>query len=71
MKEVLAKPGRNAEWSAFLREHNIPRATADRLVVRHQRDLNPDANCVTGAESEPPEEEVRKLFASVWHARVN
>lgn len=66
MKEVLAKPGRDGQWSSFLRERGIPRATADRLVARHQRALNPDANCVTGAESQPTDEEVRRLFASMW-----
>jgi hypothetical protein len=66
MKQILAKPGRDGQWSGFLREHNIPRVTADRLVARHQQALNRDANCVTGAESEPSEEEVQRLFAAVW-----
>src|ERR1700728_2115071 len=34
MKKLLACPGRDGQWSGFLREHNIPRATADRLVAR-------------------------------------
>src|ERR1700682_6463421 len=32
MKEVLAQPGRGGQWSGFLRNSKIPRATADRLV---------------------------------------
>lgn len=66
MKEVLAKPGCDGQWSGFLREHNIPRATADRLVGRHLRSLVPNANCVTEPVSEPTEEEVQRLFIAVW-----
>src|ERR1700722_9290930 len=68
MKQMLSKPGRDGQWSGFLRERNIPRATADRLVGRHLRSLNPDANCATEDVSEPTDtdEEVRKLFAMVW-----
>src|ERR1700676_4198889 len=47
MKRLLAKPGCDGQWSGFLREHDIPRATADRLVARHERSLHPDENCVT------------------------
>ena len=66
MKEVLAKPGCDGQWSGFLREHNIPRATADRLVGRHLRSLIPDANRLTEPVSEPTDEDVRKLFMAVW-----
>jgi hypothetical protein len=47
-------------------EHSIPRATADRLVARHQRSLNPDANRLNEATSEPAEEGVQKVFSSLW-----
>jgi hypothetical protein len=66
MKLILSKPGRDGQWSGFLRERNIPRATADRLVERHLRSLNPDENCATEELSEPTEEEIKKLFAAVW-----
>jgi hypothetical protein len=66
MKQVLAKPGRGGQWSLFLMERNIPRATADRLVGRHLRSLDPDANCVNEEVSEPTDEEVQKIFNSVW-----
>src|ERR1700685_3026324 len=32
MKQTLAKPGRGGQWSSFLSDRGIPRATADRLV---------------------------------------
>jgi hypothetical protein len=66
MKKLLAKPGRAGQWSSFLEERQIPRATADRLVARHQRSLNSDANRLTEPITEPTEEEVQKLFTSVW-----
>jgi hypothetical protein len=65
LKGLLAKPGRDGQWSGFLREHEIPRATADRIVERYQRSLNPDLNCVTEADS-PTEEQVDKVFKNVW-----
>ena len=65
MKQILAKPGRDGQWSGFLREHNIPRATADRLVIRHLRSVNPDANRLSEPVSEPTEEEVQRLFSSI------
>jgi hypothetical protein len=66
MKQVLAQPGRGGQWSGFLREQGIPRATADRLVTRHLRSISPDSNCVSEEVSEPTEEEVQKLFNSLW-----
>jgi hypothetical protein len=65
MKQVLAKPGRNGGWSSFLKERRIPRASADRLVARHLQSLNPDANRLSEAASEPTDEEVQKLFNSM------
>jgi hypothetical protein len=66
MKRLLASPGRDGQWSGFLREHKIPRASADRLVARHEQLINPTANCVSEPISEPTTEDVQKLFASVW-----
>jgi len=34
-KKRLSRLGRNGAWSAWLRQHNIPRSTADRLVMEH------------------------------------
>jgi len=66
MKQILAKPGRGGQWSSFLLERGIPRATADRLVARHQRALDPNANCATEDVSAPTDEDVQKLFIAVW-----
>lgn len=66
MKKMLASPGRDGQWSKFLREHEIPRATADRLVAHHQQSCDPNFNCLSEPVSEPTEEEGGKLFASLW-----
>src|SRR5580704_16695664 len=66
MKRLLAKPGRGGQWSSFLAERQIPRATGDRLVARHLRSLDPDENCATEELSEPTDEDVQKLFVALW-----
>ena len=66
MKELLARPGRNGQWSAWLKERAIPRATADRLALKYEQSLHPHANCLTESISEPTEDEIEKLFAKVF-----
>lgn len=65
MKGLLAKPGRSGGWSAWLKERRIPRATADRLVAKHELSLNPDGNCLTEQLSEPTEQEIQILFDKI------
>src|ERR1039458_465840 len=65
MKEVLARRGRNGQWSAWLKERAIPRATADRLALKYEQSLHPHANCLTESISEPTEEEILKLFGKM------
>jgi len=65
MKQLLARPGRNGEWSPFLKEHKIPRTTADRLVAAHERSLAPQANCTDGAIHKPTVQDVQRLFTSI------
>ena len=66
MKQLLARPGRNGQWSSFLQQQGIPRTTADRLVAGHKRSLAPEANCANDAIHEPTEQDIQKLFSSVW-----
>jgi hypothetical protein len=66
MKELLARPGRGGLWSSFLKEREIPRATADRLVQKYEQSLHPHANCLTESISEPTEDEIEKLCAKVF-----
>jgi hypothetical protein len=65
MKKLLSRPGRNGQWSSWLHQRRIPRATADRLVIRYEQSLNPDANRLNETISEPTEEEIQKLFNSM------
>jgi hypothetical protein len=65
MKELLARPGRNGQWSAWLKEQALPRATADRLALKYERSLHPHANCLIESISEPTEEEIQKFLFKV------
>jgi hypothetical protein len=65
MKQALAKPGRNGEWSSWLREKGIPRATGDRLARKYERSLNPVSNCINEAISAPTEAEIQKALKTV------
>lgn len=65
MKQVLVKPGRSGQWSGWLKEKQISRATADRLVGKYERSLNPDGNCLTESISEPTEEEIKTLLDKI------
>lgn len=65
MKELLVKPGRGGQWSAWLKQRKIPRATADRLVAKYERSINPNGNCPTAQLAEPKEEDIQKLYESV------
>ncbi|MGO9270474.1 MAG: hypothetical protein ACLQOO_09515 [Terriglobia bacterium] len=64
MKQLLAKPGRNGGWSSFLRAEGIAKATADRLVRKHQRPVGQEPNVVTEQVSEPGVD-VERLFNSL------
>jgi hypothetical protein len=67
MKSRLSHPGRSGEWRGWLRQHGIPRSTADRLVSRHAETLTGDhGNVPTGAISNSPEDSAEKLAKSVW-----
>jgi len=65
IKELLARPGRNGQWCAWLKDREIPRATADRLVQKYVRSLRPPANCLIESISEPTEEEIQNVFFKV------
>ena len=63
MKALLAHAGRGGHWASYLREHRLPRATADRYVRAHEATLNPKStNRASEAISEPTEAEVKKFF---------
>jgi hypothetical protein len=65
MKALLAKPGRNGQWSAWLKQNHISRATADRLVLRYDRSLHPESSCLTESITEPTEEEIKALLEKI------
>src|ERR1039458_5031353 len=65
LKQLLARPGRNGQWSAWLKERKISRATADRLVQRYGANL-PGNESPHEANSNPSEDSAEKLAKSVW-----
>jgi hypothetical protein len=65
MKQLLARPGRNGQWSSWLKEHGIARATADRLVLKFERSLHPDPSCLNEQITEPTEQEILTLLDKV------
>ena len=66
MKQLLARPGRNGQWSSFLQQQSIPRSTADRLVAGHERSLAPETNCFSDAIPKPTKQDIQRLLTSVW-----
>jgi hypothetical protein len=65
MKSILVRTGRGGGWSAYLRSHGMPRATAERYVKRHQAMFNPEQNRLTETLPEPSEDDVRRLVRSL------
>jgi hypothetical protein len=65
MKQLLAKPGRRGGWSSFLRVEGFAKATADRLVRKHQAPSGPQPNVVSEEVSEPTEADVERFFESL------
>jgi hypothetical protein len=61
MKTILARTGRGGGWAAYLRAHGLPRASANRLVDRHQISLQPEIKRLSGAIPETTAEDVTKL----------
>ena len=67
MKVLLACPGRAGQWSKFLSEQRIPRASADRYAESYELALNPPAQIAsTEAIQDSDYETVRKLLQSIW-----
>ncbi len=62
---MVARRGRNGQWSGWLKERKISRATADRLVSKYERSLNPDTNRLTESISEPSDEEIQNLLDKI------
>jgi hypothetical protein len=67
MKGILASPGRMGRWSGWLKEHKIPRASADRMVNRYVEAFHLSSESPRDAiEPEPTEAEIGRLFAALW-----
>jgi len=60
-KTLLVRTGRSGGWSAFLREQNIPRTTAERYIEKHERLLQP-SNCPSGTVTHTSIDSVDELI---------
>jgi len=63
VKVLLVQTGRGGRWAAYLREQRIPRATANRLVQRHEETLQPVTEKRLSETISPSiEQEIEALF---------
>jgi hypothetical protein len=61
-KSLLVRTGRNGKWMGFLREANIPRTTADRLVAKWQLSKVPrPVKRTNGAFEAPSKAEIGQM----------
>jgi hypothetical protein len=61
-KDLLVRTGRNGKWTEFLRQENIPRATADRYVKKWKLSKSPKPEKrLTEAFPAPSKEEIARM----------
>lgn len=66
LKKLLAKPGCKGRWAEFLRDEDIPRASADRYAKSHKRSLEGEnGKRLTEAISTPTEAEIKKMVVKL------
>jgi hypothetical protein len=65
MKSILARTGRGGGWAPYLRANGLPRASADRLVDRHEISLDPERKRLSEAIAETTAEDVQRLVRSL------
>jgi hypothetical protein len=65
MKTILARTGRGGGWAGYLRANGLPRATANRLVDRHETYLQPETKRLNEAIRETTADDVRRLVNSL------
>jgi hypothetical protein len=64
-KSLLVGSGRGGKWASFLREKEIPRATADRYAKRWELSLAPPENRLSEASPEPTTEAITEMVAKM------
>ncbi|MGD0694787.1 MAG: hypothetical protein ABSB82_08015 [Terriglobia bacterium] len=65
IKPLLVRPGRSGQWSAWLKERGISRASADGLVRRYAAAL-PGHESTHEEISNPPDDSAENLAKVVW-----
>jgi hypothetical protein len=65
-KALLVGSGRSGKWSGFLRDIDMPRATADRYVQRWEQSLeSAKENCLSESISPPTADDIAKMVGEV------
>jgi hypothetical protein len=65
MKSILVRTGRGGGWTAYLRSHGVPRASAERYIKQYKTIFNPESNRLSDTISEPSQDDVRRLVRRV------
>jgi hypothetical protein len=65
MKSILVRTGRGGGWAAYLRSHDLPRASAERYIKQYEAIFNTEKNRLSDTISGPSEEDVRRLVRSL------
>jgi hypothetical protein len=66
MKAVLSRPGRSGGWSSWLKARKMPRATADRMVLRYAATLPESESPHDSIQTETSDVQISRLFAALW-----
>ncbi len=64
-KKLLSRAGRGGQWAGFLRENNIPRATAYRLIEASVHSTDGAVNCLSETISPPTEVDIAKIVSGL------
>jgi hypothetical protein len=65
-KKLLVRRGRDGLWTSFLKQENIPRATADRYVEKWERKTRPEPEKrLTEAFTGPSDSEIADLIKKI------
>jgi hypothetical protein len=65
MKSILVRTGRGGGWAAYLRSHDLPRASAERYIKQYEAIFNTEKNRLSDTISGPSEEDVRRLVRNL------
>jgi len=66
VRTLVSRPGRGGGFSAYVAAHSIPRATAQELIARYKKTLEPEKNCLTQPIPKTAKPTAEDLATTVW-----